>query len=279
MYFERNSLKNNENLIDAKLIDTTTGMFIEIMALTKFQSETLNELEIEKKILLQDPAASFRIMSSIYLDNFFNEDGEFFIDIDQCDSMRDLIISKIEKFQSKYSRNKESYEMEKSPTFNLFGEFIYSKNYYTYNIKELSHLIPTFFENSIAYLPSNWYRNLLIEHGPTLDPITDKGAFFEKFKMWIPFSDCPDLRNNNDVFKDTIELSARCKETADDVNKEHEKIYDYAIQHGFFRDMIEPKDLHQNGVLKYDFKKLKPILDQFTGTILRASPWVEENLF
>ncbi|ODV97121.1 hypothetical protein PACTADRAFT_48877 [Pachysolen tannophilus NRRL Y-2460] len=286
-YFDRNSLKNIDNQIDARLIDTNTGIYIDITALSDVHTGSQYDVDIQRRILDdRNIYASFRMMIPTNIAKFINGKKDFKYDLSLSDRIRDSIKTAIDKFveskKTKYSLH------ENSPTKKLFSNYVHCKNYHTYNLDELSPLIPTYFENSPTFVPSNWVTNLFIEYRSN-SPLTAKyfnsAKFFENINMWIHYEQCPNLwdRKSGKILDQEMsdaELALECLERNKALKKEYERSKNYTSLITQARKVVQPKKLKPKQALNYDFNKdLKPILDKFDGHLLRPLPWAENYLF
>ncbi|ODV95098.1 hypothetical protein PACTADRAFT_50920 [Pachysolen tannophilus NRRL Y-2460] len=283
-YFDRNGVRSDKNNIDARLIDTETGLYIDITAIADFLSETQYDISEQKKVIVKGDNKAYRMIIPSHIDQFFDEKGVFERDEPKSDNLRSELFEAIDKFIQTHSTT-DSRQSD-SPTTKLFQNYAHCKHFHTYNISELSPLIPVYFENTLAYLPSNWYTNILIEYGTSI-PVTSKYYAFNKFvddlKLWVDYVNCPiwDRESSNPKGKMTEhDVAQQCVEENIYIKEDYQRTIDYTTLHAKVRDYLKPKSIGSKGLLEFNYEKdVKPLLNKFSGFTLKPYTWNVENLY
>ncbi|ODV57854.1 uncharacterized protein ASCRUDRAFT_38674, partial [Ascoidea rubescens DSM 1968] len=74
----------------------------------------------------------------------------------------------------------------------FFHNMVHCRNYHYYKIEELTPLIPTYYENTITYLPANFLKNIVIEYDTkSINKLEfNDYKFFKYLQLWISSGDC-----------------------------------------------------------------------------------------
>ncbi|ODV62692.1 uncharacterized protein ASCRUDRAFT_122894 [Ascoidea rubescens DSM 1968] len=89
-------------------------------------------------------------------------------------------------------RNSEVYQKTNRLFEDFFHNMVHCRNYHYYKIEELTPLIPTYYENTITYLPANFLKNIVIEYDTkSINKLEfNDYKFFKYLQLWISSGDC-----------------------------------------------------------------------------------------
>lgn len=156
---------DQENVVDARFIDTDTGMYVDITALAI--SEEFHDARNREK-------ASHRLHKA------FNADYQNLVRsaelgmgyMDMKDLHQQLFSEEIEAWKHRYLYN--------------------CKDWHFYKLKELGPLLETSFEGEIAYVPRDFEAILRREYPKGLTSrCYENWAYRPYFGVWTPLSKCP----------------------------------------------------------------------------------------
>ncbi|ODV96141.1 hypothetical protein PACTADRAFT_49543 [Pachysolen tannophilus NRRL Y-2460] len=286
IYWDRQMLRSIENKIDARLIDTETGIYIDITALSDLHGG--NDFNFEKELeYIKSPQTKTlknRMFAPIYMDQYRDEDGAYVKNDATSESIQTNLIERYETYM-KNNPGKDTLAPD-SPARELDG-IIHDKHYHTYKVSEISPLVPIYFEGTLCYIPGNWHRNIAIEYGikATHETYFHKNKFLKDLMLWVNYEECPsfwDKETGKPLSEDESEndVAMNCLNYNKKIEKDFKTNHFYSIMHSFFREKIEPR-LDSKFKPNYDNyqTELFPILQKIPGNIMRAEPWVSENLF
>lgn len=281
VYLDRNGINNGENDIDARLIDTETGLYIDLTALLDLHSETGNSLEVQKKYLEKTGWTHPRVIIPLDVEKFYDENDEFHKDGAKSQEILTNLIGEIENSIARGVKNSVSIS---SPTKNLFKNLVHCKHFHTYNLLELGPLIPTYFENMISYVPANWYRNLLIDYGSDKTLTNDyynHNKFWESLQLWVSYSDCPfwDFDSGRPLENESeFDLVLKCFSHDELLENLVRNGIHYGLQHQRFKKGFKLKKL---GQMEYDYQKeMLPILESSSLQLpLKPEPFASNFLY
>lgn len=282
LYFDRNQVRTLHNDLDARLIDTETGIYIDLTAVSEFHSGHRYNLEEEKKYFAKSDYNGYRITVPAFYDQFKDpESGKYKQDRSRGCVMKDEYVKKIDSYISE--KNVKDSRLEDSPTAFLNG-YVHDKHFHTYKFDELSPLIPTIYENSLSYLPSNWHKNSMIEYqGDSClrNSYYSKHHFLGKLLMWVGYKDCPIWNEDTGAFKDGMnenDVASECLATNEKLETQYKRSVHYLNMHNIYRKKLL-KD--QGDVLKFDEfeKNITPLLKKFDGQLFVPEPFVERTLY
>lgn len=154
-YYSRTKGDGN-NVIDGRLIDISTGMYLDITALA-WTENYLKEVMIDDKIK--------KLIDKDYKTNhiFALEGG---------DKYEDVLFQQLKELQND-------------------RKLVHCKNNMVYKIDELEDMIPSYFEGSRAHFPSK-FQDILLRFYPK----SYKRTFFQHnfknyLRLWVSWIDCP----------------------------------------------------------------------------------------
>ncbi|ODV82770.1 hypothetical protein CANARDRAFT_180910, partial [[Candida] arabinofermentans NRRL YB-2248] len=144
------------NAIDGRLIDTKSGVYVDITAVA-YTENYFQEHNIDDVIL--------RIIDKDY---FKNRDS-----VSNREEYENELKSKAQKLQD----DKQLYHCRNDNVFSL---------------KELSPMVPTMFEGVRAFMPHDFDKLLRRKYPGALDRNTEPGHTYKKYlRLWVKDSDCP----------------------------------------------------------------------------------------
>ncbi|KAM9934684.1 hypothetical protein OXX80_005729 [Metschnikowia pulcherrima] len=168
----KNRIGDKENVVDARFIDTHTGMYVDITALAISPKSELHR--------------SFEADANSRLLQVF--------DANYKDEIRSATLDPKPFILDEYHK-----QLEKKASNSWHSKHLYNcKDFHFYHLEELGPLIETSFEGETAYVPRN-FKNILQREYPK--GLTSKchGDWLYRpfFGVWTPLSKCP-----NDLYGD-----------------------------------------------------------------------------
>ena len=184
---------DGNNVIDGRLIDINTGLYLDITALA-WTKNYLKEVQMHDKLK--------RLVDKDYeLNKFFAVESDIY---------GQTLIEQLEKLQEDH-------------------ELIHCKNDNVYTVSELSVMIPSYFEGARAYFPHEYEKIIRRFYPEALTRMTKLDHVFDSvYRLWLDIHDCPDL---TDEFG-TIYINApfgTCNNSK--VMNEYKLTQDYTARH------------------------------------------------
>ncbi|ODV58833.1 uncharacterized protein ASCRUDRAFT_72244 [Ascoidea rubescens DSM 1968] len=97
------------------------------------------------------------------------------------------------EYESNNTINKTQKQVLDTDINVMFKDAVHCKNNHFYDKNTIFPLVPTFFENSLTYLPRNFIRNLVIEYSDNVffRRVFHEHKYFVYLQMWVPKDTCP----------------------------------------------------------------------------------------
>jgi hypothetical protein len=149
---------DGNNVIDGRLIDINTGVYLDITALT-WTEDYLKQIGMNNELK--------KLIDKDYeMNQYFAVEGEIY---------GNTLMEELKKLQNE-------------------KQLIHCKNNNVYTVNELSIMIPSYFEGVRAYFPHS-YENIIWRLYPkALTRITEQDYIFDnEFNLWLNIHDCPEL--------------------------------------------------------------------------------------
>lgn len=154
---------DGNNVIDGRLIDINTGIYLDITALS-WTENYLKSSKINDKIK--------KIVDKDYeMNQYFALEGD--------DVYHDTLMAQLKKLQQE-------------------KQLVHCKNDNAYTVDELSSMIPSYFEGVRAYFPHK-YEDIIWRLYPTAltRNYEPDHIFDDKYRLWINMYDCPELTTSS----------------------------------------------------------------------------------
>ncbi|ODV96364.1 hypothetical protein PACTADRAFT_49725 [Pachysolen tannophilus NRRL Y-2460] len=286
-----------QNFIDARLIDTSSGMYIDITALTSFTSATNDEISKQKRILSRLGKDEIMRLAKLkgyeifydgvmLKDEFQKQKEEPYIVFPDNEKIYIKSLSMVKSMKSDLEitvdkENSASYLLTKS----FLKDLIYCKNFHFYKQSDLVPLLPVHFENYPTYIPSNWLKNLMIEYGFTsvIDNSFEGYKFSPKLNSWVKSGD-KGCKIRADISDD--EIADQCLKENPKVKAEFNSMQQYYKNHKQELNKILPIGIdsieeEDDFFIKIDESYLNEqnIEIKFDNKLLRPDPWIMEHYF
>lgn len=148
---------DGNNAIDGRLIDISTGMYLDITALA-WTENYLSEVELNDKIK--------KLIDKDYKTNhiFALEGGGRY---------EDILLRQLKELQDN-------------------RKLVHCKNNMVYKIEELETMVPSYFEGARGHFPS-MYENILLRFYPDMQKRTfNHHDYKEYLRLWVPWDQCND---------------------------------------------------------------------------------------
>lgn len=184
---------DGNNVIDGRLIDVSTGVYLDITALA-WTKNYLKEVQINDKLK--------KLVDKDYeMNKIFAVEG---------DRYGQTLMEQLKQLQDEH-------------------ELVHCKNDNVYTVRELSVMIPFYFEGARAYFPHE-YENIIWRLYPkALTRITEPSHVFDsEYRLWINIYDCPEMADESG----TVYINApfgTCNNSR--VIQEYELTHDYTARH------------------------------------------------
>lgn len=184
---------DGNNVIDGRLIDISTGIYLDITAL----AWTDNYLK---------DAKSKQVLKKVVDPNY---------DINQHFALEGEVYGK--------------QLMEEIQQLQNDKQLVHCKNDNVYKIAELSTMVPSYFEGARAYFPHSYETIIRRLYPKALDRDTEPDHIFDrKFNLWVNIYDCPEYANEEGVFAVNAPFGT-CNSTV--VQREYRLTRNYTSQH------------------------------------------------
>lgn len=205
------------NSIDGRLIDISTGMYLDISALT-WTKNYLSNFNFNDEFLFDNtliatgehiPNTDFKIFKTMQILVDENYQKHTYTSQEDFDIYQETILQEIEILQSR-------------------RQLVHCKNDNVYSVAELRQMIPTFYEGVKTWLPKEYHKIIMRLYPSALGRYTEPGHMYDaKRRLWIPFDE-----NRN-------------PQTQFDVNRELEIVGNYTKLH--LKWMENPSDVDLSG--------------------------------
>lgn len=187
---------DGNNVIDGRLIDISTGMYLDITALS-WSKNYLKQVSINNKLK--------KLVDKDYeMNQYFALEGD--------DVYFDTLMNQLKALQEE-------------------KQLIHCKNDNVFTIDELSVMIPSYFEGVRAYFPREYekiIRRLYLKSLNTVNEFYHGHIFDDKYRLWINLFDCPSYANEEGIPYANADFGT-CNNTR--VLDEFELTKDYTARH------------------------------------------------
>lgn len=154
---------DGNNVIDGRLIDISTGIYLDITALA-WSKNYLKETSINKKL-------KKLVDKDFEINQYFALEGD--------DVYIETLMDQLKVLQEE-------------------KQLIHCKNDNVYTIDELSIMIPSYFEGVRAYFPHDYEKIIWRLYPKALTRVTELDYVFDhKLRLWLNLYDCPDYADEN----------------------------------------------------------------------------------
>lgn len=287
-FVTRTNLLSVRNNIDARLLDTSTGIYIDITALLSLTSYTNGDIGKQLQVFHR---LHGRQVSRFILSRFYDQ---FYDGVSVKPEIRRLEGDRVWKQIANESiRKLEEYVKDINLHQEELALYVNDRNYHFYNIEELNPLVPTFYENYNTYVPSNFLKNLIVEY-------TDKHVvmssfylnykFFEKIRLWVKHTDCPVYKVGGGTivfYMNEKEMNDKCYEMSEFVREEVKKLNDFTEFHADELSVLiggDPRNLTLLDAIAesrspLNYKQHVEFISNHSSHILRPDPYMVENFY
>lgn len=151
---------DGNNVIDGRLIDISTGLYLDITALA-WTKDYLREVQMHDKLK--------RLVDKDYeVNRIFALEGDIY---------GQTLMEQLAKLQEDH-------------------ELIHCKNDNVYTVSELSVMIPSYFEGARAFFPQEYEKIIWRLYPKALTRITEPDHVFDGvYRLWLNIHDCPAMVN------------------------------------------------------------------------------------